>query len=135
MPLVGSHDHPDGDTLTIGCSGCIARVEHDQWEAVWGIAPVRHCTWRFGVKDTTVSFTLDVRVPAGMDADDIDDRYMGATGAPLTEAIAARFPKLSTEEIVDLNMEACDRLVGVTIGPIITDSATVPQPDLFDGAA
>lgn len=29
------HDHDDTDTLTIGCPGCVCRVESDQWEASW----------------------------------------------------------------------------------------------------
>ena len=130
------HDHDDTDTLTFGCPGCLQRVDLDQWEASWLTAPVRHCTWTFVVKDKRPTFTLDVRVPPGADSEDVDDRYMDLTGPPLSDAIAAMFPKATADDHNTIMMEACERMVSVTIGAIVPESATtIDTPSLFDGAA
>ena len=86
----GGHDHPDDDALTIGCSACIARVEHDQAEAAWAVAPLRRCTWTFDASlDASMSFALDVRVPAGVEPWEVDERYCDLTGEQISDALAA----------------------------------------------
>lgn len=87
------HDHPDTGHLTIGCTGCIKRVRSDQEVAAWRDAPFRRCTWRFNIEDRDdsrktgwLSFTIDVRVPAGVESWEVDEQYMGETGHLIDEA-------------------------------------------------
>lgn len=127
----GGHDHPDDDALTIGCSACIARVEHDQAEAAWAVAPLRRCTWTFDASlDASMSFALDVRVPAGVEPWEVDERYCDLTGEQISDALAAAGMYDGRSFYW-----ACET-IRCTIGPVVPETpAAPPQPDLFDGAA
>jgi len=110
----GGHDHPDDDALTIGCSACIARVEHDQAEAAWAVAPLRRCTWTFDASlDASMSFALDVRVPAGVEPWEVDERYCDLTGEQISDALAAATPPDGPHELAALE-SLCRRHLGYT---------------------
>ena len=128
----GGHDHPDDNALTIGCSACIARVEHDQAEAAWAVAPLRRCTWTFDASlDASMSFALDVRVPAGVEPWEVDERYCDLTGEQISDALAAA--KITDDDGRSFYW-ACET-IRCTIGPVVPEIVVSLHPDLFGGAA
>ena len=100
------HDHPANE-LVIGCLACIDVVKYDQYKASWTEAPTRTCTWRFKstYEGDWLSFTLDVRVAAGATPDEVDERYMEATGPEV--AIAMEAAGDTPDEIADSFYCAC----------------------------
>jgi hypothetical protein len=124
-----NHDHP-GDALTIGCPACIRKVERDQANAAWRDAPVRRCTWTFKAhNDRSLTFTLDVRVPAGVEPWEVDEWYCDLTGEAISDALA--------EARIDDDGAfywACET-IRCTIGPVVPEIVVSLQPDLFGGAA
>lgn len=116
------HDHPEGE-LVIGCLACIDVVKYDQYKASWREAPVRTCKWRFVGEQggDWLTFTLDVRVPAGAEPDEVDEYYMEATGPEIT--IAMTEAGFTDDQCAEAFYCACLTVECVDIGPV------VPEPD------
>lgn len=128
------HNHP-GTNLVIGCPGCIAVVQRDQRNAAWRDAPIRTCTWRFHTPSgKRLSFTLDVRVPAGVEEWEVDEWYADATGPEIT--IALTDAGFSPDTVAECFHLACETIECTDIGAIVPETVEpVQHPTLFGGAA
>lgn len=132
------HTHPLPEELHQGCPACIARVRADQLAAEVAAAPIRRVTWTCiyatpGDPGQVVTFTKDLRVPAGWDGWRVDEHYGHLTGEWFVLALP------SSVELEDTGY-ACETMevASVSIGAIIPDPAPAPavdQPDLFGGWA
>ncbi len=127
------HDH-EGNALKIGCAACFAAAERDQAHAAWKDAPVRRCTWSFTTHNfKQLSFTLDVRVPAGVEGWEVDEWYMERTGPEISDALARS--GLVGDDASRAFFVACGT-IRCTVGPIVPDDSKPPsdQLSLLDGA-
>ncbi len=121
------HSHPNPTELHAGCPACIKRRKNDQELAAWKDAPLRRCTWRFTASDKAYTFTLDVRVPAGVEPWQVDEWHAGATGPAISDALG--------DDQGDF-YDACCTIACTNIGAIVPEPApVVDQPDLFGSAS
>jgi hypothetical protein len=95
------HTHDD-DRLTFGCAGCVADAEQARWDNAPLCRVAWHCSYFWADEVTrhneTLSFTLDVRVPDGVDPWKLDERYADVTGEAFVMALPERVPMDSTAE-------------------------------------
>lgn len=127
------HDHPDEERLTFGCAGCVERAEL----ARWANAPVRRCTFHctydvFNVESgRPLTFTLDVRVPEGVDGWTVDTQYADFVGEKFVMSLPDDVPMNETSWAMEtMEVERVD------IGPVVrTVTPMVAQLDLFGATA
>ena len=134
------HTHELG-RLTVGCPECIRETRAAEDAARWDEAPLRRVTWKctynVPVEDPagppeSLSFTLDVKVPADATPDEVNEHWAGLTG----EAFVLALPDTVDMDHTTYAAETMD-VESVTIGPVLDQPAPVllDQPSLFGEAS
>ena len=129
------HTHPD-DTLTAGCPACVERVRVDQRVALIDAAPLRRCTWTCsystpGDPSRRLTFTRDVRVPAGWTGWDVDDEYADLTGEGFVMALPSDVAITDTGYALE-TMDVVDVRIGAVVAT--SDPESAEMPTLFEVA-